>query len=1096
MAYFTVIFIQFQKKTILQTLFFVLVSTISHPHICSMKLYSQQNPLPMMRLSNYKTALQKYSLAFLLAFSLPFLAKADVGITVVTTQVGNEVTADFLVYNFDEIVSMQFTMQWEETELQYSSTTNYALPGLSVGNFGSNQANSGLLAFSWVDPNTNGINALDCSRIFSIKFDAISTQIPPIVINGSFIPIEILNADFQLLTLTQDLGCANVGQIVGNVFNDLNDDCLLTPGEVGLEDWVVSYEQNGVPNYVTSDENGDYTAYVLPGEYHLSLHVPQNNLWAFCQYSIPVVVAESQTVTANFGSQAIVDCPQLTVDIAAPFLRRCFESTYHVNYCNEGTMPAVGAYVEVTLDPDLEFVASSTPFASQNGQTFSFPIGDVPLGQCGSFSVTVLVSCEAAFGQTHCSEAHIFPDDICETDNQLWDGSILEVVGNCDGDSVHFTIQNIGDDMLSPVGFIVIEDDMVNFEGSPIQLEAGESYVVTVPANGSTWRVQLDGLFFNPFSSGTPGFSVEGCGVNGNGTFSLGFVTQFPQGAGILFEDVDCQPNVDSYDPNDKTGYPSGYCAAHYIEPNQDIEYRIRFQNTGTAPAINVVILDTLPAALNPASVLPGASSHAYDFELLGNGVVKFTFPDIMLPDSNANEAASHGFVNFTVSQFVDNADGTVISNQAAIYFDFNEPIFTNFYTHTVAEDFVQSAGTDGDLSVSGQVKTWYGAPVQDVEVTLVPTCPVFTDSDGSFEFLELDTADYVLLARKPNLDKQEGVTVLDMVKMTKFILGTQSPNEIYQTIAADVNGSGSVTTFDLVEQRKMAIGLESNGVNDFWRLAHEDFLFPLNNPFSVPFPNGYEIEMLDEDLDNIDIIAMKPGDVIHESMVDSSIVKPHFFFEASPVQNGQLTVSLKVNDFYYMQGFQFGLKWDADALNFTSLENVVGDTYHNANIPGEIQLLTFGLGGNQSLPDSSTIFTMLFDVNGSIGGTSPFTLDQSLLPFQIVVEDCKLAGATMGGVNFVSQAFEPERSGFQVNVMPNPATVGQAILITTKSELAQSIKLQIFDTSGKLKLTWKGDVPAGISSFELEPSLASGFYLLRIVGEKGESAALKLVIK
>ncbi|MEM8906989.1 MAG: T9SS type A sorting domain-containing protein, partial [Bacteroidota bacterium] len=50
------------------------------------------------------------------------------------------------------------------------------------------------------------------------------------------------------------------------------------------------------------------------------------------------------------------------------------------------------------------------------------------------------------------------------------------------------------------------------------------------------------------------------------------------------------------------------------------------------------------------------------------------------------NEPASHGYVKFRVKQRLDNPIGTVISNQAAIYFDFNEPIITNDAFVTIGE--------------------------------------------------------------------------------------------------------------------------------------------------------------------------------------------------------------------------------------------------------------------------------------------------------------------------------------------------------------------------------------------------------------------------
>ncbi|MCB0584413.1 MAG: T9SS type A sorting domain-containing protein, partial [Phaeodactylibacter sp.] len=110
----------------------------------------------------------------------------------------------------------------------------------------------------------------------------------------------------------------------------------------------------------------------------------------------------------------------------------------------------------------------------------------------------------------------------------------------------------------------------------------------------------------------------------------------------------------------------------------------------GTDTAFTVVVRDTLSPWLAPASVKPGASSHGYRWELSGENVLSFIFDNIMLPDSNINEPASHGFVKFLVSQRPDNPLGTRIENRAAIYFDFNPPVITNTAFHTLAEGFIR----------------------------------------------------------------------------------------------------------------------------------------------------------------------------------------------------------------------------------------------------------------------------------------------------------------------------------------------------------------------------------------------------------------------
>ena len=192
-----------------------------------------------------------------------------------------------------------------------------------------------------------------------------------------------------------------------------------------------------------------------------------------------------------------------------------------------------------------------------------------------------------------------------------------------------------------------------------------------------------------------PSIAIEGCGTNEQGTFSIGFVNLYPQDELNPFISIDCQSNIGAYDPNDKQGLPLGVGEEHYIAVNGQIDYRIRFQNTGTDTAFTVVILDTLSEFLDISSVRPGASSHDYTFQLLENRVLEFRFDNILLPDSTTNLDASQGFVQFTVMQVQDNPVGTVIENSAAIYFDLNEPVTTNTTFHQIGEVVVIVDGTD-----------------------------------------------------------------------------------------------------------------------------------------------------------------------------------------------------------------------------------------------------------------------------------------------------------------------------------------------------------------------------------------------------------------
>lgn len=505
--------------------------------------------------------------------------------------------------------------------------------------------------------------------------------------------------------------------IKGLVYLDEDLNCLPGATESALASWKVkAVDQADGSTYETfTDNQGIYYLLLDNGvTYDVSLDVPFN-------YHPSCPTTYSFTVMGDsLGIQDIAvvldgRCPTLSVDISAPFLRRCFPNNYQVQACNLGTELQEDAYVVVELDNYLSFNSSTVASTALGNNTYSFAVGDLAPGECRLFKVNCTLTCTAPLGTTHCSEAHIFPDTLCG--NPDWSGAIVQVDGYCDGDSVRMEIKNIGTgDMIETLNFIVVEDVIMRPEASgTFQLDTGEALEFALPANGATWRLEAEQESNYPWK-GFSAKAIEGCGgVNMNG-----LVNMFPLNTPNPFESIDCQQNVGSYDPNDKQGFPTGYGDNHYIKPNVDIDYRIRFQNTGTDTAFTVVVLDTLSEHLDIASVRPGASSHPYSFSVLDGGILQFRFDHILLPDSNVNEVASHGFLRFSVAQKADLPDNTLIENTGAIYFDFNDAVITNTTTHLVGRNFIEevSGVKEGQVVASAWV---YPNPALDYVVFKMP---------------------------------------------------------------------------------------------------------------------------------------------------------------------------------------------------------------------------------------------------------------------------------------------------------------------------------------------------------------------------------------
>ena len=519
-------------------------------------------------------------------------------------------------------------------------------------------------------------------------------------------------------TLADFSDCAN---IEGTVYRDEDGDCSMTPDNLPLAGRVVSATNiDGDEFFGYSHEDGEYYILAPPGEYSVEVLDPNPAVWQPCPAQDVTLTDADQTVVADLGIIPLIDCPILSVDIGTWITRRCFEMNYAVQYCNQGTVAADDAYLDVYFDDFIFVQGADLPFTNPEPNIYRFDLGTVAVGECNTFLINAFVDCDAPLGYTACAEATIYPHDPCVID-PTWSGASLQVNGTCIGDEVIFNIENVGTgDMNMPTGYIVIEDGvMLMTEPSPVDLDAGD--VLTLPAyeaNGATYIVQVMQV------PGHPGFSVptaavQACGTDNTGTFSMGFINQFPLDENDAWISEDCHIITGSYDPNDKTAFPRGYGEENFIDIGQDLEYLIRFQNTGNDTAFTVRIDDVLAPELDITTLRAGASSHDYELSVRGTDTLEFLFNDIMLPDSFVNEPASHGFIRFKISQRADLPLGTVIENTAGIYFDFNEAIITNTVYHTLGEDFIEATGIRPDFADRLQVDISPNPVLENLNLTI-----------------------------------------------------------------------------------------------------------------------------------------------------------------------------------------------------------------------------------------------------------------------------------------------------------------------------------------------------------------------------------------
>ena len=244
-------------------------------------------------------------------------------------------------------------------------------------------------------------------------------------------------------------------------------------------------------------------------------------------------------------------------------------------------------------------------------------------------------------------------------------------------------------------------------QGVTIQTSSIQNPNYVISGNSVTWNLgsinpgytNTDILFFNvPFGL------ADGTQHLFNSTITPNIVSDCYSGnnnGGLL------QIVGNPYDPNDKNVYRktfheneiSGFSESDInFGEDDELEYTVRFQNTGTAPAQNIYILDTLDAELDWSTFQLIQSTHEVEVENLGNGVLRFKFNNIWLPDSSVSQELSQGHFVFRMRENPGNTLGSEITNTAYIYFDWNPAIITNT-TYNI-NDWIEFVGEENVFNV------------------------------------------------------------------------------------------------------------------------------------------------------------------------------------------------------------------------------------------------------------------------------------------------------------------------------------------------------------------------------------------------------------
>lgn len=167
---------------------------------------------------------------------------------------------------------------------------------------------------------------------------------------------------------------------------------------------------------------------------------------------------------------------------------------------------------------------------------------------------------------------------------------------------------------------------------------------------------------------------------------------------------------------------------------------------------------------------------------------------------------------------------------------------------------------------VSGKALTTSGHPMADVIVQLTSTQQTWidtTDATGTYFFDDIPENETYELAYAKNGNPTSSVDWRDMSLLRSHLIGLRFL-PFYSLVPADVDLSNQLTTLDLIGMWKMFVLGEEvvlPGWNFVYAYAPVENLWPITSggPWSL---NAYSIDLLTNNLENIDFVGLKKGDV------------------------------------------------------------------------------------------------------------------------------------------------------------------------------------------------------------------------------------------
>ena len=376
------------------------------------------------------------------------------------------------------------------------------------------------------------------------------------------------------------------------------------------------------------------------------------------------------------------------------------------------------------------------------------------------------------------------------------------------------------------------------------------------------------------------------------------------------------------------------------------------------------------------------------------------------------------------------------------------------------------------------------------------------TDDEGTYEFAELPFLDGYMVQPTSSGSHSNGVSTLDLVLVQRHILGLQDLEGAHKLIAADVNGSSNISGADIVELRKVILGVREEFTNNTsWKFIPTNFEFE-DPAYPWTYPTEIELEQLFVDTDEMNFYGIKIGDVngtatnlydeaeseVRSSGLSLSIVNTEF------TSGSAVSLPVIVESGMDIEGMQMTINFDATVLSFNGItaDQASISTSHINATQAERGIITISYDDVLGLELNADDILMSLDfialTDASVDGNLEINSEV------LAAEAYDLSHNTVSVTLDIRDEYRNQNNGHVVlTTTPNPFSDVTNIRFTLPAD--QSATITVLDASGRVMMNMTRAFTAGVNTVEVTRDQLSsdGLYYYQL--ETAERTIVKKMI-